>query len=177
MKDLVSVIIPVYKVEKYLHRCVESILGQTYKNVEVILVDDGSPDNCGEMCDVFAKRDHRVRVIHKKNGGLSDARNAGIEIAKGKYLSFLDSDDWVHPKYIEKLYYLMMTTKSDIAACKFIRTSSEDILADTSNVEIHEFSNVEALEQLTGEYYVPFIMDPIKETRFGRGKATLLSKY
>ena len=92
---LISVIVPIYKVERYLAKCVHSILNQTYTNLEVILVDDGSPDGCGAICDDFAKTDHRVRVIHKKNGGLSDARNAGIEIATGDYFSFVDSDDWL----------------------------------------------------------------------------------
>ena len=96
MNPTLSVIIPIYKVEDYLERCVNSVLKQDYKDIEVILVDDGSPDRCPQICDEFAKVDNRVRVIHKKNGGLSSARNKGIEVAKGKYLAFLDSDDqWV----------------------------------------------------------------------------------
>ncbi len=95
---LISVIVPVYKVEAYLNRCVDSILGQTYKNLEVILVDDGSPDGSGAICDAYAEKDARVRVIHKENGGLSSARNAGIDIAKGEYLAFVDSDDWIEPE-------------------------------------------------------------------------------
>ena len=98
MNDLISVIVPIYKVEKYLQKCVDSILAQTYSNLEIILVDDGSPDRCGELCDEYAEKDGRIRVIHKKNGGLSDARNAGIDVAAGKYLAFVDSDDYIHPK-------------------------------------------------------------------------------
>ena len=94
-KPLISVIVPVYKVEAYLGRCVESLLSQTYGNLEIILVDDGSPDNCGQICDTYAARDTRIRVIHKENGGLSSARNAGIDVARGEYLGFVDSDDWV----------------------------------------------------------------------------------
>ena len=94
-KPLISVIVPVYKVEAYLGRCVESLLSQTYENLEIILVDDGSPDNCGQICDTYAARDTRIRVIHKENGGLSSARNAGIDVARGEYLGFVDSDDWV----------------------------------------------------------------------------------
>jgi len=94
-KPLLSVIVPVYKVEEYLPRCVESLLNQTYENLEIILVDDGSPDNCGAICDEYAARDGRIRVIHKQNGGLSSARNAGIDVARGDYLGFVDSDDWV----------------------------------------------------------------------------------
>lgn len=100
--DLVSVIVPVYKVEAYLDKCVRSILSQTYREMEVILVDDGSPDGCGRMCDEYAQKDSRVRVIHKKNGGLSDARNAGVKEAVGKYLLFVDSDDWIREDLIEK---------------------------------------------------------------------------
>ncbi|MBQ7001955.1 MAG: glycosyltransferase [Oscillospiraceae bacterium] len=92
---LISIIVPVYKVEDYLSRCVDSLLDQTYDNLEIILVDDGSPDSCGAICDAYAARDRRVRVIHKKNGGLSSARNAGIDVARGDYLGFVDSDDWV----------------------------------------------------------------------------------
>ena len=90
-----SIIVPVYKVEQYIHKCVDSILNQTFTDFELILVDDGSPDNCGEICDEYAQKDERVRVIHKENGGLSDARNFGLKKAKGKYISFIDSDDWV----------------------------------------------------------------------------------
>lgn len=100
---LISVIVPVYKVERYLPKCVESILNQTYRNLEVILVDDGSPDGCGAICDGFAEQDSRVRVIHKKNGGLSDARNAGLEIAQGEFIAFADSDDWLEPEAYEAL--------------------------------------------------------------------------
>lgn len=96
--DLISVIVPVYKVEPYLNRCVDSILAQTYQNLEVLLVDDGSPDGCGAICDAYARQDSRVRVIHKKNGGLSSARNAGLDEARGEYLAFVDSDDWIEPE-------------------------------------------------------------------------------
>ena len=101
---LISIIVPVYKVEKYLDRCVESIVNQTYKNLEIILVDDGSPDKCPVMCDEWAKKDSRIRVIHKKNGGISDARNAGLNIVRGgAYISFIDSDDWIDSQFIEKM--------------------------------------------------------------------------
>lgn len=99
----ISVIIPVYKVENYLDRCVKSIIGQTYENLEILLVDDGSPDNCPKMCDQYASIDNRVRVIHKPNGGLSDARNAGIDVATGEYITFVDSDDWISENCIEVL--------------------------------------------------------------------------
>ncbi|MBQ8164293.1 MAG: glycosyltransferase family 2 protein [Clostridia bacterium] len=109
----VSVIIPVFKVEKYLDRCVKSIFSQTYKNLEIILVDDGSPDNCPAMCDGYAKEDSRVTVIHKKNGGLSDARNFGMNAATGKYILFVDSDDWIEPDTAEELVKIIEDRKVD----------------------------------------------------------------
>ena len=117
MQDLISVIVPVYKVEKYLKRCVDSILAQTYPCLEVILVDDGSPDGCPAICDEYAREDRRVRVIHKENGGLSDARNAGIDAAKGNFLGFIDSDDYVHPRFYELLLQALKEEGADIAGC------------------------------------------------------------
>lgn len=114
---LISVIVPVYKVEKYLDRCVQSIVDQTYRNLEIILVDDGSPDNCPVMCDAWAERDSRIKVIHKKNGGLSDARNAGMAVATGSFMGFIDSDDYVSPEMYQLLYDRMIADGSDIAAC------------------------------------------------------------
>ena len=103
-QPLLSVIVPIYNVENYLDRCVESIVNQTYKNLEIILVDDGSPDNCPRMCDKWAEKDSRIKVVHKENGGLSDARNAGIPLTKGEIISFIDSDDWIEPAAYESLY-------------------------------------------------------------------------
>ena len=101
--EKISVVIPVYKVEKYLKKCIDSVRNQTYENLEIILVDDGSPDNCGKMCDDLAKEDTRIKVIHKTNGGLSDARNAGIDMAEGDYLAFVDSDDWIENTMYEEM--------------------------------------------------------------------------
>lgn len=117
MQDLITVIIPVYKVEEYLEKCVKSIQNQTYRNLEIVLVDDGSPDNCGKMCDEYAKQDERIKVIHKPNGGLSDARNAGIEVAKGEYIAFVDSDDFVSKDYIEYMYHMLTEAKAKLAIC------------------------------------------------------------
>lgn len=99
----VSVIVPIYKVERDLKRCIDSIIAQTYQDIEIILVDDGSPDKCGLICDDYAGKDNRIRVIHKENGGLSDARNAGLEIATGEWISFIDSDDWIEPNMYTEL--------------------------------------------------------------------------
>lgn len=112
---LVSVIVPIYNVERYLRRCVNSILIQTYQNLEVILVDDGSPDNCPAICDEYAKEDARVKVIHKMNGGLSDARNVGMTAANGAYLMFVDSDDWLEKNAVECLYQLLISSDAQIA--------------------------------------------------------------
>ncbi len=117
MNELVSVIVPVYKVEEYLEECIASIVSQTYQNLEIILVDDGSPDNCPWMCDEWANRDSRIKVIHKENGGLSDARNAGIDICTGAYIAFVDSDDYIKPDMIQKLYAALIRENADIAAC------------------------------------------------------------
>ena len=103
---LVSIIVPVYNVEKYLKKCIQNIIDQTYKNLEIILVDDGSSDNSGKICDEFAQKDNRIKVIHKINGGQADARNAGLDVMSGEWVSFIDSDDFVSPYYIENLYYL-----------------------------------------------------------------------
>lgn len=103
MKELISVIVPIYRVEKYLEPCIESIINQTYKNLEIILVDDGSDDNCGEICDKYAKIDARIKVIHKKNAGLNNARKSGIKIASGKYIGYVDGDDWIEPDMYETL--------------------------------------------------------------------------
>lgn len=114
---LISVVVPVYKVEAYLDRCVQSIVDQTYKNLEIILVDDGSLDNCTTMCDAWVEKDSRTRVIHKENGGLSDARNAGMAIATGQYIGFVDSDDYIAPEMYQLLMEHMLADNSDIAAC------------------------------------------------------------
>lgn len=115
--ELISVIVPVYKVEQYLDKCVQSIVGQTYPNLEIILVDDGSPDRCGSMCEDWAKKDPRIRVLHKENGGLSDARNAGMAISTGTYTAFVDSDDWIAPDFIGTLYDAIVQSGAQIAGC------------------------------------------------------------
>lgn len=117
--NLISVIIPVYKVEKYLDKCIQSVINQTYSNLEIILVDDGSPDNCPQLCDDWANKDERIKVIHKKNGGLSDARNAGLDIAIGEYIAFVDSDDYIESDMYECLLDKIIKTQSQMAICNF----------------------------------------------------------
>lgn len=119
MKDKVSVIVPVYNVETYLPKCIESILNQTHKNLELILVDDGSPDKCPEICDEYAKKDKRVKVIHKKNAGVSAARNDGIDFATGDFVAFVDSDDWIEPEMYEKLLQKQQEDDYDVVFCGY----------------------------------------------------------
>ena len=118
---LVSVIVPVYRVEPYLKKCIESIINQTYKNLEIILVDDGSPDNCPQICDEYAKKDPRIKVIHKKNGGVSSARNAGIDEAKGEYLCFCDSDDLYHENYVQKMVEAAKLSGEKFITCGLLK--------------------------------------------------------
>ena len=131
MSDLVSIIIPVYKVEKYLAQCIESVLSQDYSNIEVILVDDGSPDKCGLICDEFAKKDSRITVIHKQNEGLSSARNSGIDIAKGKYISFIDSDDYISEKYISTMINEFSDNNTDLVICSYYYVYSHEHNTDS----------------------------------------------
>ena len=136
MKPLISVIIPVYKVEAYLTACVESVLAQTWQNFEIILVDDGSPDNCPRMCDELAARNSRIRVIHKENGGVSSARNAGLAAIRGDYLAFLDSDDLWSPVFLERMYLAMAEAAADMAVCQFLRFWQEDVCLSPAPGEI-----------------------------------------
>lgn len=125
MTPLVSIIVPVYKVEKYIHNCINSILNQSYRNWELILVDDGSPDNCPEICDEYALKDKRIKVIHKVNGGLSSARNTALDNFHGEYLTFLDSDDFWHSDYLNIMLELCKKNDAEIAQCDFVRGTEE----------------------------------------------------
>ena len=119
--ELISIIVPVYKAEKYLSECIDSVLNQTYENFELILVDDGSPDNSGKICDEYAEKDKRIKVIHKENGGVSSARNAGLDNAQGEYITFVDSDDIVDKQYIELMYNKLVEKSADLCFCHFDR--------------------------------------------------------
>lgn len=117
MEDLISIIVPIYNVEVYLKKCLDSIIHQTYQNLEIILVDDGSPDNCGKICDYYAQKDPRIKVIHQKNGGLSDARNTGLKQATGNLIGFVDSDDYIHENMFQMLFENLKKYQADIAVC------------------------------------------------------------
>ncbi len=146
----ISIIVPVYNVEGYLENCIDSILNQTFKDFELILVDDGSTDSSGKICDIHGEKDSRIKVIHKTNGGLSSARNAGIDRACGKYIGFVDSDDSIHPQMYEILYNLVKEYKSDISCCNYKKTydiSSKEH-EDLNLNEVREMSNIEAIKNL-----------------------------
>ena len=156
-EELISVIVPIYNVEKYIRKCIDSILAQTYKNLEVILVDDGSPDNCGNICDYYSEMDKRIKVIHKQNGGLSDARNAGLEIASGEYIGFIDSDDYIHPDMYRLLHQNLVESKSDIAECAVERIYKDKVINGCTG-EVKIFSGEDALRihlESDGEGYMP----------------------
>ena len=149
--SLVSVIVPIYNVEKYLPRCVESIINQEYKNLEIILVDDGSPDNSPQICDEYAKKDTRIKVIHKENGGLSDARNAGMKMATGEYVSFIDSDDWIDSKFISLLYEGIKKSGADVAECATRLFDDSDHTLKTRGSKEEKISRSDALSRLITE--------------------------
>lgn len=142
----VSIIVPVYKVEKYLEYCVKSLINQTLNDIEIILVDDGSPDSCGEICDKLAKSDERIKVIHKINGGLSSARNAGIDVATGEYIGFVDSDDWIEPDMYEYLLKLIKEYNADIADCEMLETAQRQFTKINQKEVIEKLNQKEALD-------------------------------
>ncbi|MBQ7578276.1 MAG: glycosyltransferase [Synergistaceae bacterium] len=126
MQPLISVIVPVYNVEKYLNKCIDSIVKQTYTNLEIILVDDGSPDNCPAMCDEWANKDSRIKVIHKENGRETRARNAGLNIMTGTLVGFIDSDDYILPEMYENLYNALIENDADLSICSYSRVDEND---------------------------------------------------
>lgn len=159
MGEKISVIIPIYKVEKYLNRCVDSVVKQSYQNLEIILVDDGSPDLCPKMCDEWAKKDNRIKVIHKENGGLSDARNIGMQIMTGEYVFFVDSDDWIHRDTLKTLKNFQEKYDADIVECKAfpICEEIEDVQIEGTSIEINRFDTKDAMSALV-------IENPLKQT-------------
>lgn len=144
----ISIIVPVYKVEKYLSRCIDSILAQTYTNIEIILVDDGSPDNCDKICDEYAKKDNRIKVIHKNNGGLSDARNAGLEIASGDYIGFVDSDDYIKEDMYQKLLKACIDNNAQLSICGRYDVFENEIIPSFSFSGFKIWNSKEAIENL-----------------------------
>ena len=160
----ISIIVPVYNVEEYLSNCVESLLNQTFKDFELILVNDGSTDNSLEICKKYKNIDNRIRIVDKNNGGLSSARNAGLDVAKGDYIGFIDSDDYVHPKMYEILYKKIVENNAEISLCNFkkVHNYDKELLKTNENLEqkiLTEFmSKIEALEKMDEENGVVLIV-------------------
>lgn len=150
--EKISVIVPVYNVESFLDRCIESIVNQTYANLEIILVDDGSPDNCGKICDFWVKKDPRIKVIHKENGGLSDARNAGLNIATGEFIAFVDSDDLIDKNMYQVLHDSIDEYHCDVSVCKIARFTEEiPCLKNSNAIFTRFFSPEDALKELISD--------------------------
>ncbi len=148
MRPLISIIVPVYKVENYIDDCISSIVSQTYENIEIILVDDGSPDNCPKLCDEWKEKDSRIQVIHKQNGGLSDARNKALDIVKGDFISFVDSDDWIEKNMIETMYLALDKHNADICSCSIINHFIDENKISIRNCKEFVGNSEEALKHL-----------------------------
>lgn len=151
---MISVIIPVFNIEQYLEKCIESIVNQTYRNLQIILVDDGSTDKSGDICDIYAQKDSRIKVIHKKNGGLSDARNDGLEKAEGDLVSFIDGDDWIHPQMYEIMTGAIEKTSSDMAVCQYQQTDEKSFLRsiDICGLSYTTVSGTQAMTDMSNIY-------------------------
>ena len=146
-EELITVVVPIYKVEKYLVKCIDSIIEQSYQNIELILVDDGSPDECPRFCDEYKNRDSRIKVIHKQNGGLSDARNEGLKIATGEWITFIDSDDYVGTNFLEKLYSSVTSVGADISICDY-KAVIDDTGIEKEETNIEVYDHVKCLEEM-----------------------------
>ena len=146
--EKISIIIPIYNVKEYLKRCVDSVLNQSYKNIEVILIDDGSTDGSEKICDEYAKKDKRVVVVHQKNSGVSASRNKGIELATGKYIGFVDSDDYIHKDMFEKLYNSLISTSSSISMCNYQLLDVDEKPNDIGEFEEIIFSQEETMKRV-----------------------------
>lgn len=143
MSDLISVIVPVYNVEQYLEKCVDSIKNQSYPHLEILLIDDGATDSSGQLCDTLAETDSRIKVFHKVNGGLSDARNYGMQKASGAFILFLDSDDYIHPHMIESLYEQMIKEDADVSVCNIMNVYETGESPQCENPELYFVMNTD----------------------------------
>lgn len=177
MNPKISVIVPVYNVEKYLKRCMDSIINQSYENLDIIMIDDGSTDSSGDLCDQIALMDCRIRVQHKKNGGLSSARNVGLDIMNGEYVMFVDSDDYISEDCVQILYELILSTKSKIAIGNFMLAKDERVRFERENDKIWCMSGREAIELQFGKNTVQLVSawaklyqkEVFKDLRFPEG--------
>lgn len=168
LNPLISVVVPVYNVELYLDKCVESIVNQTYRNLEIILVDDGSPDQCPAMCDAWCVRDSRIRVIHQSNGGLSAARNTGIRAATGELIGMIDSDDYIVPDMYEKMLSALQKSKADMCICAFRKVDENGDPIDTEDISLpnETLSREEAFGKIGKWYYVTAVNKLYKRAIF-----------
>lgn len=148
MNEKISIIVPVYKAERFIDRCVENLVNQTYKNIEVILVDDGSPDKCPEICDAWAEKDSRIKVIHKQNNGVAKARETGVENATGGYIAFVDGDDWIESDTYEYLYSLINSGDYQIACCSYEVVTSENDVIKNSEEKLIDYGYEESVKRL-----------------------------
>lgn len=160
MENKISIIVPVYNVEQYLNRCIKSILNQTFKDFELILVNDGSTDASGDICNYYATQDERVKVIHQNNGGLSSARNAGLNMAVGEYIGFVDSDDYINRRMYEILYNNIINFTAELAICDFIPVQENDCNKLPTSIcnKVSEYNNISSLEQLYEDNGARFIV-------------------
>ena len=161
MEYKVSIIIHIYGVEKYLEECLDSVINQTYSNLEIILIDDESPDQCPVICDEYALKDNRIKVIHKKNGGAGSARNAGLKICTGEYICFVDSDDYVYPNYVEKLVSEAVRQKAEIIVSNFDYLYQNKKKTEKELMKTNEFSSAEYLEEFLINWHCSLIWNKI----------------
>lgn len=159
--EKISVIVPIYNVAEYLDQCVESIVNQTYTNLEIILVDDGSTDDSGNKAELWKTKDKRIKVVHKTNGGLSDARNAGLEVATGELIGYVDSDDWIDVTMYEKLYQVMLDKHSSIAACQFVEVIDGIVNESSANNELYVFEGHDFLRQILSNQSNPRLSNSV----------------
>ncbi len=174
---MISVVVPVYNVENYIAKCVESIMAQTYRDIEIILVDDGSTDASGKICDKYAQMDERIRVIHKKNGGLSDARNVALDVARGQQITFIDGDDYIHPQMLELLWETLNRQNADIVSCRFRMVSEEEKVSYEElpgDIKTQVYNRDEAISNLDEIYVIAccklYRAELFGELRYPRGK-------
>lgn len=172
MQELVSIIVPIYNVAPYLERCLTSLTGQTYKNIEILLVDDGSTDASGELCDLWKARDHRIRVFHKPNGGLSDARNYGLERASGDFVCFIDSDDWLDLQFVEVMLGTLTDTGSDLVECDYLSTDGNHPTPESRQTAfVYEvFEEKECFRQFLANEFFVSVCNKLYRTKILKGQ-------
>lgn len=177
MKELISIIVPVYKVEQYLDMCIESLVNQSYDTLEIILVDDGSPDRCPDICEKWAEKDERIKVIHKKNGGLSDARNTGLAASTGDWISFIDSDDWIDSQFYEKLKNLA-DRGADIVGCSTVLVDENGKWLEIQKSIDCELDTIDAMKHLINEDILrQTVWNKIYRSELLKGTSFLVGKY